>query len=94
MIENENLKAQLPSGKSFRIQIPGAGEGHGSLTQLNIWDYEISSGNVVAMSAGGFNVHGSLLSWSNLAKYVPEGNIHLSTDVYLPGKSPIAFSGH
>ena len=66
---------------------------HGTLTQLNIWDYEISSDNVVAMSAGGFNVHGSVLSWSSFAKYIPDASMQLNTDIYLPGKLTLAFFG-
>ena len=95
LIRNENLKTQLPSGKSFLIGLPSEfNADHGILTQLNIWDYEISSGNVVAMSAGGFNVHGSVLSWSSLAKYVPDGSIQWNTDIYLPGKLTMGFFGY
>ena len=83
-IQNEKLKTQLPPGKNFSI---GLGDGTGKLTQLNIWDYEIATGSVVAMSSGGFNVHGSELSWSSLAKYVPGANISWNSSIYLPGKT-------
>ena len=43
------------------------------------------------MSAGGLNVHGSVLSWRNLAKYVSEENIQWNTDIYLPGKRFFGF---
>ena len=93
-IQNENLKTQLPSGKLFIVNSPDNGDReHGTLTQLNIWDYEISSNNVVAMSAGGFNVHGSVLSWSSFAKYIPDASMQLNTDIYLPGKLTLAFFG-
>ena len=84
-IKNEKLKTQLPPGKNFSI---GLGDGVGKLTQLNIWDYEIrAASNVIAMSSGGFNVHGSVLSWSSLAKYVPDANITRKSSIYLPGKT-------
>ena len=83
--QNENLKTRLLSGKSFAVGSSGDDDEKGTLTQLNIWDYEISSGNVVAMSAGGLNVHGSVLSWSSLAKYVSDKSIQWNTDIYLPG---------
>ena len=53
-VQNEMLVTQLPPGKNFSI---GFGDGTGTLTQLNIWDYEIATGSVVAMSSGGFNVY-------------------------------------
>jgi hypothetical protein len=77
------LKTQLPPGKNFNI---GLGDGTGKLTQLNIWDYEIATGNIVAMSSGGFNVHGSVMSWSSLAKYVPSESINGNSEIHLPGK--------
>jgi hypothetical protein len=85
-IQNEKLKTQLPPGKNFSI---GLDDGTGTLTQLNIWDYEIAATrkNVVAMSSGGFNVHGSVLSWSSLPKYVPDANITRKSSIYLPGKT-------
>ena len=83
-IQNEMLVTQLPPGKNFSI---GLGDGIGKLTQLNIWDYEIATGNVVAMSSGGFNVHGSVMSWSTLVKYVPGANINWKSSIYLPGKT-------
>ena len=45
-IQNETLETQLPPGKNFSI---GLGDGTGKLTQLNIWDYEIATGSVVAI---------------------------------------------
>ena len=78
------MKTQLPPGKNFSI---GLGDGVGTLTQLNIWDYEIAASNVVAMSSGGFNVHGSVMSWSSLAKYVPSESINWNSSIYLPGKT-------
>jgi hypothetical protein len=78
------LKTQLPPGKNFSI---GFGDGTGTLTQLNIWDYEIAAKNVKAMSSGGFNVHGSVMSWSSLVKYVPDANITWKSSIYLPGKT-------
>ena len=82
-IQDETLKTQLPPGKNFNI---GLGDGTGKLTQLNIWDYEIAAGNVVAMSSGGFNVHGSVMSWCSLVKYVPSENINWNSEIHLPGK--------
>ena len=93
-IKRENLKTQVPSGRLFIVNSPDdSDKNHGTITQLNIWDYEISSGNVVAMSAGGFNVHGSVLSWSSLAKYVPDGSIQWKTEIYLPGMLTFGFIG-
>ena len=84
-IQNEKLKTQLPPGKNFSI---GLGDGTGKLTQLNIWDYEIATGSVIAMSSGGFNVHGSVMSWSSLqAKYIPGASINWNSEIHLPGKS-------
>ena len=83
-IQDETLKTQLPPGKNFSI---GLGDGTGKLTQLNIWDYEIATGSVVAMSSGGFNVHGSVLSWSSLAKNVSDASIDWGSSNYLPGKT-------
>ena len=82
-IENDLLQTQLPAGRDFSI---GASDEDGTLTQLNIWDYEISTSSIIAMSAGGFNVHGSLLSWKNLRKYVPDENIKWNSEIYLPGR--------
>jgi hypothetical protein len=82
-IQKETLETQLPPGKNFSIDL---GDGTGKLTQLNIWDYEIATGSVVAMSSGGFNVHGSVLSWSSLAKYVPSESIKWNSEIHLPGK--------
>ena len=90
-VQDTRLKTQLPSGKSFRIVTSGSKSRRGTLTQLNLWDYEISSRSVTAMSAGGLNVHGSVLSWRNLAKYVSEENIQWGTDIYLPGKKFFGF---
>jgi hypothetical protein len=81
-IQTELLKTQLPSGKNFSV---GFSDETGPLTQLNIWDYEIARSSVVAMSSGGFNVHGSVLSWSKLARHVPNATINWNTDIYLPG---------
>jgi intein-encoded DNA endonuclease-like protein len=78
------LKTQLPPGKNFNI---GLRDGTGTLTQLNIWDYEIAASNVVAMSSGGFNVHGSVMSWNSLVKYVPSESINWNSSIYLPGKT-------
>jgi hypothetical protein len=78
------LKTQLPPGKNFSI---GLGDRTGKLAQLNIWDCEIAAGSVVAMSSGGFNVHGSVLPWSSLAKYFPGENINWGSSNYLPGKT-------
>jgi hypothetical protein len=82
-IQTELLKTQLPSGKNFSV---GFSDETGPLTQLNIWDYEIARINFIPMSAGGFNVHGSVLYWSKLARFAPNENIHWHTDIYLPGK--------
>jgi hypothetical protein len=78
------LKTQLPKGKNFSI---GLSDEIGTLTQLNIWDYEIAASNVIAMSSGGFNVHGSVLSWNSLAKYAHRASINWNTEIYLPGKA-------
>ncbi|CAB3989221.1 Sushi, von Willebrand factor type A, EGF and pentraxin domain-containing 1 [Paramuricea clavata] len=89
-IQNETLKTQLPPGKNFSI---GLGEdGIGKLTQLNIWDYEIAASSVIAMSSGGFNVHGSVMSWRSLAKYVPSESImnYWNSSIYLPGFTVLA----
>ena len=85
---NENLKAQLSPGKLFIVGSLDGGdlEDLGRLSQLNIWDYEISTANVLAMSAGGFNIHGSVLSWGNLATYVLATTMHRNTEIYLPGR--------
>jgi hypothetical protein len=77
------LKTQLPPGKNFSI---GLGDRTGKLAQLNIWDYEIATDSVVAMSSGGFNVHGSVMSWSSLLKYFPDASINWGSSNYLPGK--------
>jgi hypothetical protein len=83
-VQNEMLKTQLPKGKNFSI---GLSDEIGTLTQLNIWDYEIAASNVIAMSSGGFNVHGSVLSWNSLAKYAHRASINWNTEIYLPGKA-------
>ena len=77
------LQTQLPSGKSFSI---GLSDVDGTLSQLNIWNYEIATSNIIAMSSGGFNVHGSLLSWSNVLEYVSNTSINWKSEIYLPGK--------
>ncbi|CAB4005769.1 Hypothetical predicted protein, partial [Paramuricea clavata] len=86
-IQNETLETQLLPGKNFSI---GLGDATGKLTQLNIWDYEIAAGNVIAMSSGGFNVHGSVMSWRSLAKYVPNGSMNWNSEIHLPGFTVLA----
>ena len=84
--QNELLKTQLSSGKIFTI---GSSDKMVNLTQLNIWDYKISTSSIIAMSAGGFNVRGNLLSWNNLVKYLPINMINWDTEIYLPGKKRV-----
>ena len=80
--KDAKLVTELPAGKKF---ILGLGADSAILTQLNVWDYEIATESFYPMSAGGFNVHGSILSWSSLARNLT-GNIAWNTDVYIPGK--------
>ena len=85
--KNANLVTELPAKRNFILGLSGDSA---ILTQLNVWDYEITSESIYPMSAGGFNVHGNVLSWNNLAKYV-KGNTALNTDVYLPGKKKMQY---
>ena len=80
--EDPKLTTELPAGRNFILGLSGDSA---TLTQLNVWDYEITTESIYPMSAGGFNIHGNMLSWGSLAKYVTE-NIAWNTDVYLPGK--------
>lgn len=80
--QNESLKGELPSGKNFKI---GIDNNPGTLTQLNIWNYELPEVSFKAMSAGGVNVHGNMLSWSDLSRYVTE-NKNRSSEIFLPGE--------
>ena len=83
-ISNTMLKLELPAEKNYSIDL--LSDDTGKLTQLNIWDSELSTENIVAMSAGGFNVHGNVLSWGRFKEYVSNESINFKTDIYLPGK--------
>ena len=82
-IKNEILKTELQPGKFFNVD---TSDRIGKLTQLNIWDYEIEAVSIIAMSSGGFNIHGNVLSWRKFVKFIPTSSINWNTEIYLPGK--------
>jgi hypothetical protein len=94
-ITHNDLKASLPATENISVLLKRPTHVDqelkylGKISYLNLWSVELSERTVKAMTAGGLNINGDVISWRDVPNCIV-GKLFIvkNTPVYFPGKNP------
>ena len=89
-IKGDHLAALLQSGGNFLVGVSGLNTSlngfTGTMSYLNVWQLILPKEAIEAMTRGGVNINGDLLSWRNVLRWIVGSvNVQNKTAIRYPG---------